>query len=1515
MATRVNTRFVVILAAALVGLGVVVGGVAVFLLRTSPAEHVRRGDSSLQAGKFREAAESYSRAVNKDPSNVAYLEKWIEALRKYTPTNAELANESYRKLVTAKRAVAAAKRTDVGAHKAYFDELSERSSFNVPTVSDMEQLVSEVDKAVAMFPAGDGSARALLRYSGIMRVGVMGARLELPEAERERALADLKAALEADPADAGSLDALVTWYLLEADRQKKRNDTEKAEKAEQSARDAVQVFLTKRSDDPGALGAKLRLESSIRASRAKAGETFQSVLNEVLPIGDQLTAAVRAAAPETLDREVVAQASQHWMQRGGAEGRGVAIELLDHALKGRPNDARLLRLQGVVEFQAREYAAAIERYQKLVDLPRQPTGFDAMIQEAVKHDALYQQASATLAGLDGPLTDDQRRDIIARARKLRDALMSAAGERFASLNLLDGRLMLAEGNLVGARRALAAYNEVTGQQDSMGLMILGTVLMQQNLTGEARKNFERVIELQPTNVAAMFSLAQIETGLGNYRRAGLIYETILQLDPTNKTAEERMAFVREVEKGAGSSDKVVALLSAVNQNLSGAKADLDAAIAMLRQGLADNDNDARLAVALATCLNGKGDKAGAIEALEIALKKRPNDQRIVDAITMVKAKSPLDGQLALIEASAAPDLDKHLRRHEAYKLAGDKEKSAAELAEAMKAAPEDPRVIEVAFLDAISREDFKAARVFVDLAIAKDLDQSRGSYFKGRWEAAQGKFREAAVSLDQATQADPFSPSKWRLLGEVRMQLSQLSEGLNALRRSLQVKPDSPDTVRDITRCLILLGRGEEALDFARANLTFGRADREFEEYYLSLEADLGERRKALEWRRGIAERNPANTSNRVSLTNLLVSERLWDEADANIAELTRSSEARVRFFAIGLRARWLAERGDAEAARKALDEFIAGPDGPSMDVGTYIEFGRYMASRGLREAGIGYLEAGRKVQSADSMEADRAIGDLNFESGLYEKSMEAYGRVIAAGKDEGRRLQKRSAECLLNLKKFAEVEKALVGIPDLESDLEATLLRAKAAEGLNDRVRAKQFLDRAVTTAPTNALPYYVRGEFLSREPDLLTDAEADLNQSLKLNRGLAASRNLLIEIYARAGQTDRALEVMRDAVAQNPLDDRARQRLIAELMNRGKESEAFDIAEKGAERRNTAVSAQVQAAETFARAGKWDKARDYFKRGFDLTKDLSLLARAVDASLQMPNANQEQSRQLLELAGVKFTDNAPLMMLRARINALAKDPKQAALDATDAFRLVATDDFGASSGYLRDLRLLYPNRADLSRFLKSIEPKGGFTDAMAANLARMKLEDQATRAEGLGELDSIAQRATTKEVKIAILRVLGTNLYADGQRGVAGSYEKAVKVFQALVDLTPDEPAMRNNLAFVLGIRLGQPKEALPHAERAAELSPNDPGVLDTLGAVALAVGELDKAELALRRAWGTAVSNADRTPVALHLAELLAKRAQPKEAQRFFNTAEKLTQTDRQLAELYKADVDRIRKLVGG
>jgi Flp pilus assembly protein TadD len=98
-------------------------------------------------------------------------------------------------------------------------------------------------------------------------------------------------------------------------------------------------------------------------------------------------------------------------------------------------------------------------------------------------------------------------------------------------------------------------------------------------------------------------------------------------------------------------------------------------------------------------------------------------------------------------------------------------------------------------------------------------------------------------------------------------------------------------------------------------------------------------------------------------------------------------------------------------------------------------------------------------------------------------------------------------------------------------------------------------------------------------------------------------------------------------------------------------------------------------------------------------------------------------------------------------------------------------------------------------------------------------------------------------------------------------GDTARASTLYRSLVEQAPENPTVRNNLAWALA-QQGELDAALKHARKAVELAPDEPRIRDTLGVVLLKRGAVEQAVAELERA----AEAADRPDIHLNYVEAL-------------------------------------------
>ena len=148
-------------------------------------------------------------------------------------------------------------------------------------------------------------------------------------------------------------------------------------------------------------------------------------------------------------------------------------------------------------------------------------------------------------------------------------------------------------------------------------------------------------------------------------------------------------------------------------------------------------------------------------------------------------------------------------------------------------------------------------------------------------------------------------------------------------------------------------------------------------------------------------------------------------------------------------------------------------------------------------------------------------------------------------------------------------------------------------------------------------------------------------------------------------------------------------------------------------------------------------------------------------------------------------------------------------------------------------------PNSAPVQQFLGLMMwANGNIPQARQAFEAAKTASPSYQRAEmSLAQLDVMekkwdAARNRLQAVVAADDRNARAHLWLGNLLEFQGNHTGAIVEYRKVLDVEPENPAALNNLGYLLAAYQNQPDEALKYAQKAQEISPNDPDVADTLG-----------------------------------------------------------------------------------
>lgn len=452
--------------------------------------------------------------------------------------------------------------------------------------------------------------------------------------------------------------------------------------------------------------------------------------------------------------------------------------------------------------------------------------------------------------------------------------------------------------------------------------------------------------------------------------------------------------------------------------------------------------------------------------------------------------------------------------------------------------------------------------------------------------------------------------------------------------------------------------------------------------------------------------------------------------------------------------------------------------------------------------------------------------------------------------------------------------------IPAIRDQIIAQSLR------MGDIARVRLLSDHAMRTLPKDPQSHLTQAAALAAQNDTagawratLTalDLKPAFDAALSALTGTARTpqeREELLMRYARAVDSrpespqtyltyaallaaepktrDKVVPVLEKGIANLPTATSLRAALIEEQLRSGKPDAALTTAQTGAATKNARADAIALLASTYERLGKTELAADSYRNlvsNYPQRTDwrLKLVGLEVGAG-----RTTEAITQLRGLMADRPFDSAAYIAL-AELMAEG-NPQEALSIARDLGQrpphkqtaLLLEGDILARSGKTADAHKQYTAAA-----------KAGAEPAASLRIVTL--------------LDRSDQKSTADEEMTAALRRYPNHaevLTYAAQRALAqGKPDKAVEWMEKVVAQNAGKPIALNELAWAQ-IKANNPR-ALENARKAAQLLPNEPTVLDTLGMALAQAGQRDTAITTLR----TAVQLAPTLPAArLHLAEQL-------------------------------------------
>ena len=900
-------------------------------------------------------------------------------------------------------------------------------------------------------------------------------------------------------------------------------------------------------------------------------------------------------------------------------------------------------------------------------------------------------------------------------------------------------------------------------------------------------------------------------------------------------------------------DKPDSLLASARDYL--AKEDPKAAAIQVKSALQKNPNSAEARFLLGKALLMSGDAAGAEVELRRALEGKYSADATVPLLadTMLatgQAKKLLSefGKTELTTPDAKAELATSIGM--AYASLGqvDKAKELAEGALALK--PDHPRAMIFKTRLLLSGRDVPGAVAVLDSLLAKDAKNPEGWSLKGDILAGQGKTDEALAAYRKAVDAKPDYARAYAAMITLLVRQDRLDDAGVQLEAMKKAAPKNMQTMLSEAEYLYQRKDYKRSLELAQNLLRLQPNDAKILLLAGANHLQLNSLVQAQDLLARTVKLVPGLVSARRMLATVYLRTGQPGKALAAIEPILVQADQDSAL--LSLAGDIYMQNGNVQKADEFFSKAAAlDPSNPSKQTKVALTH----IAEGKGDAAFAELE---RISAADAgTAADMAMIAAAIKARDFNKAMKAIdgldkkrpndamvhalrGGVLIAKGDLA--AARKSLEKALTIKPAYYPAAASLAALDLKD---------------NKLEDARKRFEGVLAADPKNVQAGLALADMKARGGASVDDVAAQVSKVIQSNPEEPAPRLALVSLYLQARDAKKAVAAAQDGLAVLP--DRVE---LLDLLTRGQQlagdtNQALATCAKLSALMPGAPQPYLRMAEINVAAKNKDAAIQNLRKALDLKPDLVPAQRGlVVLYLDAKNYSEAQS----VVAEVK--------------KQRPKEPLGYLFEGDIAAERKAWPD--AVAAYRAGLKAV-PGTTELATRLYAALRAGG-SDAEADKFAAEWLAD---RPKDAGFRQALAESATVRK-----------------------DYPTAIRHYQSLLALQPDNPIVLNNIAWVLA-QVKDPK-ALEYSEKANRISPNQPAIMETLGMLLLDKGDVARAMEVLQKALELAPQSA---PLKLSLARAQAKAGKTAEARKNLDELAKLG--DRFPAQ---ADVSKLLKEIG-
>ncbi|MDT8390226.1 MAG: tetratricopeptide repeat protein [Lentisphaeria bacterium] len=1473
--------------------------------RNDPAYYIEKGDRLMEAGDYALAAKQYKQAMVEDSGDTRAMLRLISALEKEKPDDQDKAARNDSQIIGLLYRVTEVDQDDIATQEKLLNLLYEGVK-SLGQKELAEQLLTQAEKFYENHP----ERTFALRYRALARIELMKQR-DFSDLERVETYEDLKRALELFPGDKAVISGLSIWNALEASRLSAEEGRDVDADRYQTV--SEEILIESLAKNPGDLETKLQLARTFFAhgKKEKGLALLTEMETELLVKPDPKVSAQVANFLVAADQEPSVT------PEGVITTSGLmrADAVLAVALTAHPKNVEISFSLATVKKKLGQQDEAIRLLKQTLESAdgKGGGGVEGMLERRLKFAATTELANTYLVMAEKTTETVEREKAIGEA----EIVIKQLGQDMrgsALVDLLEGKIALLRGKNARAIQKFEVADKKFDGRNPEAVFLSAVALQREGEIGAAIQRLERLSAgalNDQVRLRTERELANLYMRAGNLALAKRKIDKALSLSTEDQASlvikseimdrqrQRRTMGATESDTGSGirpSVDLLKPLVEAgdVRARLQLARLyqenkQLDEAVGVLEEGVRTDPENVVLLQQLVRLDVMMGQKDRAVERLDTAIEAMP-DNRLLPLLRqqVIGGEQTVEMLEALLKEMDDP-FQSALGLYTLYKNSDRTEEAAAALAKAAELRPDDEKVLNAQFGEAISAKDWTAAQAVCDRVADLDLDMARGAFWQGRLEMARQQYIRAASSFQTGVRRRPLFSNGWLMLGDSHRLAGSLAEAENAYQEAIRLKPDNVTAIYNLFLVHDARGMRQAAMDDLARARQLAPNDRRIGNAYLAYLGNINPK-EALKARLAFMEKAPDDWRNRLATADLL---RKTGEPRRALELLTALYQEYPDSLSVALAlAEHYRQTGHVDKGRDTLENYVDGKK-DAATLSDWLTFARFLLTCELPEPAVAAYEEAARLEDPVDREATRELGDWYFNNQFFAKALPLYERAHENSKDD-LRLTLRFIETLIYNNK-SERAGALLDEYVLVhgKNPQTSLLQCIIAIETKRFDRAATFAEEAVQLGPTNPQAYLYRARLNYLKAGASGDKRGvirDLEKSLALDSSLLAAREMLVDCYLsdQPAQVDRAIGELQLIVKQKPEASQARVRLINVLMANNRLTDAAAQIEDAIRLTPALPVWYSLRAALLQQQGKHTEAIPDMKRLFEVSKTSQNLARLANGYV---TAEQPaEALKLLDAYAGEVAGDPMLLAVKGRAQAMTGNTDMARISFDMAFSQAAADP-AALQQLLRVSNQLMPE-PELVKILDRISSMD--KTGMARMYAGELLLRSGKTTDGIARMEDV--RKTLPKSHPNMPRLLHS-LAAAYQK--VEKYQEAARVYEELTVLTPKDFVAFNNLAYLLCEYLDRAEEAVKAGEQALALAPADDkqksNVLDTLGWAYFKHGDLDNARVRLAESVRYDPSLHNQYHLALVLAEKGFTRDARAQLRNLRRTAQKMSNTE--------------------